>query len=70
MSTHLNRVMSLFLGETQESLSMSFSPFSFLGQNIMSKIEKCQTLVIVFKNEFLRFLSNELEWKMIVRFRK
>jgi len=57
MSTHLNRVMSLFLGETQESLSMSFR----IGQNIMSKIEKCQTLVTVFKNEFLRFLSNELE---------
>ncbi|KYN50462.1 Putative nuclease HARBI1 [Trachymyrmex cornetzi] len=51
--------------ETQESLSMSFR----IGQSTVSKIirEVFQALIAALKDEFLRFPSNELEWKVIAQ---
>lgn len=40
-----------------------------IGQSTVSKIirEVCQALIIVLKDEFLRFPSNELEWKIVAQ---
>lgn len=52
-----------FLGETQESLSMSFR----IGQNTISGIirEVCAALVIFLKDDFLRFPTSEDEWRVV-----
>lgn len=69
--THANRMINdnnvffLCVGETQESLSMSFR----MGQSTVSKIirEVCQALIIGLKKEFLKFPSSELEWKAVAQ---
>lgn len=62
---HESKVLLFHVGETQESLSMSFR----MGQSTVSKIirEVCQTLIVVLKEEFLRFPSNELEWRVVAQ---
>jgi len=60
-----SNILLFLVGKTQESLSMSFC----IGQNTVSKIirEVCQTLIVVLKKEFLRFLFNKLEWRTVAQ---
>lgn len=60
-----SNVLLFLVGESQESLSMSFR----IGQSTVSKIirEVCQALIVVLKEEFLRFPSTELEWKAVAQ---